>query len=294
MKGKENMKKQKFEVMSNAEYRQREGLASTDIKRMMKSMATWKYLKDNPQDDKDTPALKFGRASHKFVLEPYDFDNEFVVSPKYDRRTKEGKEQYAAFEKEAEGKEIIDEETYEKLVAMREMLYKTPLVKKLLDGEHEKSFFWTDEKTGIPCKTRPDSFGKLGSHNIIVDYKTAENAETDAFMRSAIKFNYDVQAAHYTAGLEKIYGEPFDFIFIAQEVKPPYLVNVLQADEYFMQNGREVRDVMLQTYKKCLELNEFPAYMGFAEDKNYFNVLSIPQWLKNAIDSESIEGDSDE
>ena len=116
------MKNQKFEVMSNAEYRQREGLASTDIKRMMKSMATWKYLKDNPQDDKDTPALKFGRAYHKFCLEPYDFENEFVVSPKIDRRTKEGKAAYEEFEKQAAGKEIIDEETYEKLSAMRDVL----------------------------------------------------------------------------------------------------------------------------------------------------------------------------
>lgn len=286
-------KKQKFEVMTNAEYRQREGLASTDIKRMMKSMATWKYLKDNPEDDHDTPALKFGRASHKFMLEPYDFGNEFVVSPKFDRRTKEGKEQYAAFEKEAEGKEIIDEETYEKLVAMRDALYATPYVKKLIAGEHEKSFFWTDKKTGIKCKCRPDSFGMLGSQPICVDYKTTSDAETDAFMRSALKFNYDIQAAHYTAGLEEAYGQEYAFVFIAQETTAPYLVNVLQADEFFMQNGREVRDTMLETYKKCVELDEYPAYNGFAEEKRYINSLTIPQWIKNAMEYEETETESE-
>ena len=50
--------KNKFELMSNAEYRKREGLASTDIKRMMKSMAHWKYFKDNPEEERDTPSLK--------------------------------------------------------------------------------------------------------------------------------------------------------------------------------------------------------------------------------------------
>ena len=276
-----------FEVISNAEYRKREGLASTDIKRMMTSMAHWKYYVDHPEEERDTPSLMFGRASHKFMLEPYDFINEYAVMPKVDRRTKEGKETYAAFEKEAEGKEIIDEEMQDKLIAMRDVLYKTPYVKNLIAGEHEKSFFWTDEKTGIKCKCRPDSFGTFGNHNIIVDYKTTDNAETSAFMRSALKFNYDVQAAHYTAGLEHIYGKDYLFIFIAQETKPPYAVNVLQADSYFMENGREVRDVMLETYKKCVELNEYPAYMGFAEDKTFFNELSVPAWIRNSMEYES-------
>lgn len=276
-----------FMEISNAEYRQMEGLASTDIKRMMKSMAYWKYFVMHPEEEKDTPSLKFGRASHKFMLEPYDFDNEYIVMPKVDGRSKEGKEIKAKFEEEAKGKEIIDEATYDKLVDMREMLYKTPYVKKLISGEHEKSFFWTDESTGIKCKCRPDSFGVFGSQNVIIDFKTCKNAETDAFMRDAMKFNYDVQAAHYTAGLESIYGKEYTFIFIAQEVTAPYLVNVLQADAYFMENGRDVRNVMLKTYKKCIELDEWPAYMGFKDDKNYFNDLTVPAWLKNAMDYEN-------
>lgn len=280
-----------FEVISNAEYRKREGLASTDIKRMMKSMAYWKYFTDHPEQEKDTPALKFGRACHKFMLEPSDFDNEFAIIPKVDKRTKEGKETYAAFEKSSEGKELIDEETYNKLTDMRFALTQTPYVKNLLNGEHEKSFFWTDEATGIKCKTRPDSFsvGKMGGLNVCVDYKTTSNAETSAFMRSAIKFNYDIQAAHYIAGLEAIYGKEFVFIFIAQETEPPYSVNILQPDEYFMANGREVRDSMLVTYKKCIELGEYPAYLGFKEDNIHCNTLTVPAWIKNAMEYEGFE-----
>lgn len=283
-----------FEVISNAEYRKREGLSSSDIKKMMRSMAHWKYFKTHPEEDKDTPSLKFGRACHKFILEPYDFDNEFAIMPKVDRRTKEGKEIFAKFESESKGKEIIDDDTYNKLTDMRDVLYRTPYVKNLINGEHEKSFFWTDEATGIKCKCRPDSFGTFGNYNIIVDYKTTDNAETSAFMKSALKFNYDVQAAHYTEGLEKIYGKEYIFIFIAQETKPPYAVNILQADEYFMQNGRDVRNVMLETYKKCEELGEYPAYMGFSEDKNFFNELSVPSWIKNSMDYESFEEESEE
>lgn len=278
-----------YEEMSNKEYREHEGLASSDIKRMMKSFATWKYFKDNPQENTDTPSLKFGRCYHKFMLEPYDFANEYAVSPKVDRRTNEGKEKYAKFLVEAGDKEVIDEETFDKLQKMQEVLYATPYVKKLITGEHEKSFFWTDEKTGIKCKCRPDSFGKFGSQNIIVDLKTCKCAETNAFMRDAIKYNYDVQAAHYTEGLQTIYGNDYTFVFIAQEVEAPYLVNVLQADDYFMQNGREVRNTMLETYKKCIELDEYPGYMSFKEDNVFINSLSVPAWIKNAMEYEETE-----
>lgn len=279
--------KPKFEVMSNAEYRQREGLSSSDIKRMMKSMATWKYYKDNPQEDQDTPALKFGRAYHKICLEPYDFENEFAIVPKIDKRSKEGKELYAKFLAENGNKELIDEEMYQKLTEMRDVLYKTPLVKELIVGEHEKSFFWVDKQTGIPCKFRADSFGKFKGQGIIVDLKTVADAETTAFMRSAMKFNYDVQAAHYLEGMRVATGEDYKFVFIAQEKEKPYLVNILEADEYFIKNGQEVRQTMIETYKKCIELDEYPAFLGFKEDKIFFNSLSCPAWVRNAIDEES-------
>ena len=280
------MSKKQFEVMTNAEYRTKEGISASDLKRMMKSMATWKYFFDNPEDSKDSPALKFGRAFHKYCLEPYEFNKEYIVSPKFDRRTKEGKEEAAAFEKVAEGREIIDEETMDKLTKMREALYATPYVKKLIYGEHEKSFFWTDEETGVECKFRADSFGKFGSQNVIIDLKTTKNADTDAFMRDAIKYGYDVQAAHYLEGMKAATGEDYRFIFICQETTEPYLVNILDSDNYFIQNGKEIRRELLNTYKKCIELDEWPGLMGFAEDKNFANTLSVPKWIQSAMESE--------
>lgn len=268
-----------MESISNAEYRKKEGVSSSDLKKMMKSMAHYKYYKDHPEDS-DSEALQFGRAYHKLMLEPDDFDNEFAVSPKFDRRTKEGKAAAEEFAKKAEGKEVINEETYQKLLEMQKALYDTPFVKLLIKGEHEKSFFWTDEKTGIPCKCRPDSHGQIKDEYICIDLKTTNDAETDKFMKDALKFGYDIQTAHYCEGLENAYGKPFKFIFIAQEKTAPYLVNVLQADDYFMASGKELRDTLLEQYKKCSENNEWPGYMG--KDSG-INSLSVPEWLKNSL-----------
>ena len=77
--------------ISNKEYRAREGISSTELKKIMKSPMHYRYWKDNPEET-DTPSLLFGRAAHKYILETYDFYTEFTVAPNVDRRTKEGKE----------------------------------------------------------------------------------------------------------------------------------------------------------------------------------------------------------
>lgn len=273
--------------MSQKDYRAHEGISSTDLKRMAQSMAHYKYFHDNPED-KDTPALQFGRAYHKYCLEPYDFYDEFVVAPNIDRRTKSGKEAWNNFILENEGKEVISEDLLNTIDAMRNTLYATPFAKKLIYGEHEKSFFWTDEETGVECKCRPDSFGSIGNQPICVDLKTCQCAETDKFMRDAVKLGYDIQAAHYCDGLENNLNKQFIFVFVAQEKQPPYAVNILQADEFFMRSGREVRKSLLETYKKCVEKEEWPAYMGFSDDMK-IGSLSIPTWMKKAYGYEESE-----
>lgn len=270
----------KYEEISNKEYRQREGVSASDLKQMAKSMAHYKYYKENPADS-DSPAFLFGRATHKMILEPYDFDNEFAVAPMVDRRTKEGKEAYAKFVSESAGKDVITQETYEQLLAMRDALYATPFCKKLIDGEHEKSFFW--EENGLVMKCRPDSFCKIGDKYVCVDYKTAENAETEAFMKSAISYLYDVQSAHYLEGLKRTYGKDFEFIFVIQEKKPPFAANIVQADEYFIQSGRQLRESLLEDYKECLERGEWKGYMGFS-DEAQINSLSVPSWVMKTLE----------
>ena len=274
-----------MKTMSNAEYRKKEGISASDLKMMMKSMAKWKYFQDNPEDG-DTEAFLFGRAYHKLMLEPDDFDKEFIVSPKFDRRTKEGKAAYEDFLAKAEGKDVISEDTYQTLLEMQAALYATPFVKLLIKGEHEKSFFWTDEETGVPCKCRPDSYGQIQDEYICVDLKTTSDAETDHFMRDALKFGYDIQATHYCNGLEDHFKKPFKFIFIAQEKKAPYLVNVLQADDYFIQSGKELRNKLLADYKTAKETG---IYEGYMSETSGINSLTVPAWLKNSLDMEMDE-----
>lgn len=259
--------------ISNKEYRSREGVSSTDLKHMVKSPQHFRYWKDHPQED--TPALLFGRASHKYMLEKDDFFTEFVIAPNIDRRTKAGKEEYAAFLEESKGKDIISADDFQKIQEMHEALYSTPFAEQLLSGEKELSFFLEDEETGLMMKSRPDCLTTIGDTHVLIDYKSTTDASSEAFMKSAINLAYDMQLAYYKDIMDKVTGCEHSVIFIAQEKAPPYAVNILEANEYFIKSGRDMYRTYLDLYKECSDSGN---WYGFINGE--INSLGLPNWLQ--------------
>lgn len=257
----------------NKEYHARDGVSSTDLKHMVKSPAHFRYWKDHPQED--TPALLFGRASHKYILEKDDFFTEFAVAPNIDRRTKAGKEEYAKFLEDSKGKDIISADDLQKIREMREALYTTSFVEQLLAGEKELSYFLEDEGTGLIIKCRPDALVQIGDAHILVDYKSTADASSEAFMRSAINLNYDLQMAMYKEIVDKTTGFEHSVIFIAQEKTPPYAVNILEANEYFIKSGRDMYRTYLDLYKECSDSGNWYGFVNGA-----INSLGLPNWLQ--------------
>lgn len=267
-------------VISNKEYRKHEGISKSDLHILTKSPAHFKYAMEHRVEN-DSAALLFGRAAHKAVLEPETFCNEFCIEPELNKRTKEGKQAYELFLLENEGKDVISKKDAETVLGMRDAISKHKFASKLLTGVYEKSFFWKDEATGEMCKCRPDCITKIGDQYICVDYKTASDAETTAFMRSAIQNGYDLQAAMYTEGLKANTGEDFMFVFVAQEKKPPYAINILQADEFFIREGSILFHDLLEIYHNCKETDNWYGYEG--EEGNIAS-LGLPKWLQKEFE----------
>lgn len=254
----------------NSEYRSREGVSSTDLKKIMKSPAHFRHWKDNPQED--TPALLFGRAAHKYVLETYDFFTEFAVAPVCDRRTKEGKAEWANFLDSANGKDVITQEQFEQIEAMRTAAYATPFVSKLLmNGEKELSFWGVDDETGLTIKCRPDCVTELNGQHILIDFKTCTDAENIKFCRDSIKFGYDLQLSMYRNILRQNTGHDYTVVIIAQEKTAPYVTNVFQLSENYLKSGEELYKEMLRVYKECSETGTWYGYM-----KNGISILGQP------------------
>lgn len=265
--------------MTEHEYRSLEGVSRSELWKLRESPEKAKWAWEHPEPP--TPALLFGQAVHKLLLEPDTFDEAFAVAPNIDRRTKDGKAAYNAFCYTLGERQVITPEMRQTAVEMRNKAISAPFVAKLLQGEHEKPMLWVDELTGETCKIRLDVENTETETPIIVDYKSTEDASTEGFMRSAIRYGYDFQAAMYCEGYEKVTGIKPLFVFVAQEKKPPYSVNVLQADDLFLKRGYEIFRELLGIYHECKTSGNWYGYLGAY---NIINNLALPGYLAKELE----------
>lgn len=259
--------------MTEKEYNLAEGIRRTDLWRMHDSPEKYKYFLDNPQEE-TSPALTFGSAAHKMILEPDTFFDEYAVAPACDRRTKEGKAMYEQFLEQSEGKTIISAEDLKTIQEMSDALHKCTLAHSLLteDGETEVPLFWTDPETGEKCKAKLDRLIKcLDGRIAVVDYKTALNADTDKFIRKMFDLGYTLQSAHYTEAVMHNYDIDYRplFLFVVQEKKPPYSVNVIEVTPDVMQYGVNVYHDLLGKLHECKEVDLWPGYCDDVPNEAY-------------------------
>lgn len=257
--------------MTEKEYRAHHAISSSRLWKISESPEKFKYELDNPSEPAE--ALIFGQAFHRFFLAPEAFGGEFAVAPNVDRRTKAGKAEYAEFMENCCGKTVITEEACKKIIAMSDKLKSNNYVQKLLSGECGKPYFWTDAPTGEACKCRVDIINKIGEIPLLADIKTAASADTDKFMRNALKYGYHVQAAMCCEGAKANTGIAHGFVFIVIEKEPPYAVNILQADEAFIRHGYDVFRELIGIYHDCRVTDNWYGYLGKSND---INVLGLP------------------
>ena len=265
--------------MTEKEYRSEPGISRTELFKIAESPEKFKYYQEHPEEP--TPSLIFGQLLHAMALQPETLNNMFAVAPNIDRRTKAGKETFAKFEAEAENKTIVTADMYQQATGMCEALSCNAFVQKLLKGEKEKAFFWDDDLTGEPCKCRVDCLTEIDDSLIVVDLKSAENAETGAFIRSAIKYGYDFQAAMYSKGVEVNIGKKPLFVFVVIEKKAPYAINILQADELFIRRGYDLFREYIGVYHDCKQTGNFYGYLG---KYNQINNLALPAYLAKEVE----------
>ena len=286
--------------MTEKEYRAHPAISRSELFKISESPEKFKYYREHPEEP--TPALLFGQLFHAMALQPETVWDEFIIAPDVDRHTKAGKEAYAEFEAQAQGKAIVTSDMAQQAYEMCEALHNNEFVKKLFKGEKEKAFFWKDDLTGEPCKCRTDILLPLILTDLetgerypsihIIDIKTTENAETDAFIKSSIKYGYDFQSAMYIEGVKMNYPKTqmvdgveknihFKFVFIVIEKKPPYAINILQADKLFLLRGYDLFREYIGTYHYCRESGNWFGYLG---RRNLINTLGLPSYLAKEIE----------
>lgn len=264
--------------MTEQEYRSHPAVSRSELWQFHQSPQKFRYAKEHPEEP--TVALLFGQVFHKIALEPESFGAEFAVAPAADRRTVAGKQEWQEFLEFHKGKQIVSPEMYEQATEMCAALLAVPLAAKLLDGAKETTYFWTDHITREACKCRTDCLNTKYSSPIVIDLKSANDASTEAFTKDAVKYGYDLQAAMYAAGVQANIGRKPLFVFVVVEKKPPYAVNILQADDLFIQRGENLFREYIDEYHYCKQSGNWYGYLG---RNSQINNLAMPAWLAKEL-----------
>jgi exodeoxyribonuclease VIII len=258
----------KYDNISLEEYHKLPAWSKTALDKINRSPAHYlEYLANPPEQ---TPAMAFGSALHCAVLTPELYQKQYAVSPLCDRRTKIGKETLEAFLKESEGKSVVTSDAAGQIERMKKAIFEHPLASQILtNGEAEQSFFWTDPKTNLECKARPDYYRNDG---IVVDLKTCADATFKEFQRAVYNFRYHVQGAFFMDGIFQATGKPCsDFVLIAVEKEAPFGIMVYRLDDLAIDAGRlSYQDNLLEikqwkehpeAYKTVYQLSTNPVEM---------------------------------
>lgn len=271
--------------ITNEEYHSGVGVSKSDLDLIHRSPAHFQSAKIEGR--KTTDAMILGSAVHCAILEPDLFAQRYIRSPVCDKRTKEGKAQYAVFEMEAITKNLtpLSADMYETALKIRDAVHAHKLASSILKapGKVEQSVYWYDDiaigtfQTGdnspaapCLCKCRPDF---LRDDGIVVDVKTTTDARPESFRRSVADYRYFVQQAYYSDGLRAIGRNIRDFIFLVVEKEPPYAVAVYMLNDEAETIGRMHYKEDLRVYFNCLTSGTWPGYT------EQVSTLDLPKWI---------------
>ncbi len=242
-------------------------LSSTDIRRLLRSPAHYK----NPKIE-DSPALQFGSLVHEFVLLPHIAEARYRPKANVDGRTKEGKavRDWEASLAAQQGIKFITEFDYNAAVSIAASVRTHMGASSLIAGGVAETAGIVSDFLGVNCRIKPD----YRTDSYIVDLKTCYDARSEQFCKSALAYQYQVQAALYVDVAEAIDGKKRDFYWVAVEKDAPYAVAVYKASDEMLEHGRQQYRKGIELYKECAALDLWPAY------SQQVQTLELPGWLK--------------
>ena len=237
-----------YEDMPFEEYNKIDAIRSHDLTSIIKDPYTWKY---ETKPDSEASFFVEGRLQHCLFLEPHVFNDEFVVAPNIDRRTKVGKEEYAEFMETSGTRTVITQAMYDECQARVEVL--DALTPKEGDRTELTIVF---AYYGHKCKSRLDML----SNNTIIDLKTCRSASPRSFIQSVRSYGYYQQGAFYLtagqcAGLDV---DKFQFLAIQKAQPYPYVVYELTPESiaYGVAQNQQAIDLMMH----CKEHDIYTPY----------------------------------
>jgi exodeoxyribonuclease VIII len=253
----------KLKIESNETYHSNRRYISSSALKTINKRSVYHLLNQKPFS---SSSMSLGTLIHTAILEPENFDRDYFVMPKVDRRTKAGKEKYAEHLEIANGKELVDEDT----IAVKDEIMKNfeSNEQAVYYNEGVKEVSVYSEIDGVLVKVRPDCYNKeLG---FISDPKTCQDNSPKGFMRDVYKYGYHLQAVFYS---DVLGVDPKNFVFTAIETNHPYSVQCYTLGDEHIERGREAYESALDKWKHYLDSGEVLAYEGLVTNESGVIIL---------------------
>ena len=217
---------------------------SHDLTTLIKCPYTWKHQRPMTE----STALLEGRVQHTVFLEHEKFDDEFVIAPDLDRRTKSGKEEYNTWLDTVGDRRAIKRDLYDICMERREVVEEY-----IPTTDHQVEltvcFVWA----GQHCKARLDWY----TGTDVWDLKTCRDASPRGFRSAINNFRYYQQAAYYLTACKAVGLRADKFYFLAQEKVHPYLYAVYTLSGEAIQYGIARNEQALSLGLRVKEGEEF-------------------------------------
>lgn len=246
------------------------------------------------EEKKQTDAMRLGTIIHKAILEGDEFTSLYIVEPKFEGLTQDGKmssQSKAAREKKEEwraenfGKIIVTQDERDMIFGIIDSVMGHNDAMAFIRGcEREVSGYYTDPGTGIRCRIRPDY--KNSADGVLGDVKSVRSCKQNDFMWQMIRLGWDFQLGMYSAGMEVIDGKPpFVSHFLAVEKEPPYSVAVYVIDVGSLDWSQTNYRKALVRLKNCIRTDKWSPY------QERWASISIPEKLMEAPIEEEVENE---
>ena len=269
---------------SNAEYHANAAISHSKLECYRRRPALYykKYVAQTLPQPEESGAFRLGSAVHCAVLEEKEFSARYVLRPDCDRRTKEGKIQFAEFAAQHAGKTFLDSDEMAQVVAMREAVAAHPIASRLLaEGIPEMTWRKAQPNALGALQCRTDWFAPCGCeisefHPYALDIKTVESLDSDAFRnfeRAAFSYGYHRQAGFYLPLINEILEYPVSrMYYVAVEKVEPFGVAVYKLADDAIARGQDENIADLVRLKRSLETNDWPNIEPTVHE------LKLPAW----------------
>lgn len=209
----------------------------------------------------DPPAPKrqmvIGSAVHKILLERTAFDDCVAVYPDSCLKSNGAINPKPAgeFLEENLGKFVMKSNDAEVVRASVDAARLHPLGELLGndDAIFEKSYRWTDLASQLKCRMQVDISEDVGDYILAYDLKTTEDIYPGAIRRTCKRLRYWLQDAHYSNGLETLFGKPVKFVFWFLEILPPHRIARWEYNPQSRESAQTARAQILDRLSDCYE-----------------------------------------